>query len=392
MAKADTQNAIGAATSLLREHLIRRGFGVSVGKPEQAAANDSSAKLNLFLYETVFDASLRNHRVDPDSAPPIWLSLRYLLTAFDDEENSDSSDAHSLLGRGMMALQEMNFLGLDPATPAAVQQALEHSPEPLKITFEESSPELLSKLMQGTDETYRLSAAFLVRPIMLLPSEPPRSSLLVGIDYSIEPSEEIGEAALGIEVIPSMGASIERIEPAVFDIGEEITIHGTDLHLEGLTAMLGDEPLRVTGQWADRITAEAESPAPGLGPVGRFAAGLGPSAGEHPIKLVQERAGGRLRSSNLVTGKLRPRAEAATIGAGDLEITGALLGSEADDVIIAMLRDGEVVHAFDTVTSGGDQTGITVIDAASALSPGTYRALVKVNGVQSRTAPQVQLS
>ena len=60
MALGDSGRAIGAVTKLLREHLIRRGFAVSVGKPEVAATTDTNAKLNLFLYETSVDASLRN--------------------------------------------------------------------------------------------------------------------------------------------------------------------------------------------------------------------------------------------------------------------------------------------------------------------------------------------
>src|SRR5678816_1687397 len=102
MAAADTSRAIGAVTRLLRDHLIRRGIEVSVGKPE-AAAQDATpdAKLNLFLYEVGFDPFLRNVELRPADPPPLWLILKYLLTAFDAGEDSDSADAHELLGRGI---------------------------------------------------------------------------------------------------------------------------------------------------------------------------------------------------------------------------------------------------------------------------------------------------
>jgi hypothetical protein len=58
MALADSGRAIGAVTRLLRDHLIRRGFEVSVGKPETATDLNTNAKLNLFLYETAFDPTL----------------------------------------------------------------------------------------------------------------------------------------------------------------------------------------------------------------------------------------------------------------------------------------------------------------------------------------------
>ena len=387
MAQVDTQRAIGAATALLRDHLIRRGHSVTVGKPEQASNIDASAKLNLFLYETVFDASLRNHRLDEDGPPPLWLVLRYLLTAFDDDEQSDSTAAHELLGQGLVALHELNFLRLDGAVADSVRLALEHNPEPLKITFEESSPDLLSKLMQGADETYRLSTAVQVRPVLLLPAEPPRYALLVGVDYSTDPATEVGADAIGIDVLPTLGARLDRVDPAIFEPGDTITLYGSDLHLAGLEAVLGGEPLRVTGQWSDRMTAEVESREPGG--AGRIASGLGPSAGELPLKLREPRAGGRFRSSNLIAGGLRPVLQAAALGAGDLVIDGLLLGSDADDVIVAMYLDGTVIRTFDTVTTFAGQAQLSVPGVEAAMDPGAYRVILKVNGIQARMAPTV---
>jgi hypothetical protein len=374
---------------LLRDHLNRRGFSVSVGKPEQASRVDSGPKLNLFLYEAVFDPSLRNHMLDADGPAPLWLVLRYLLTAFDEEELSDSSAAHELLGRGMVALHELNYLRVDAVAATSVQLALEHNPEPLKITFEDGTPDLLSKLMQGSDETYRMSGAVQVRPVMLMPSIPPDSSLLVGVDYSSEPPVEIGEEGIGVEVLPTLGASLERVAPASFEPGDTITLSGTDLHLGGLEAVLGDEPLRVTGQWPDRMTVEVESTRPGPGGAGRIASGLGPSAGELPLRVQQLRAGGRIRSSNLVTGRLRPVVETAALAGDDLVLTGQLLGADEDDVIVALFAEGTVVHSFDEATTQPDQHQLTVVDAADDVDAGVYRAIVKVNGVQARNAPQV---
>src|SRR5215510_360096 len=108
MALADSGRAIGAVTKLLQDHLIRRGFEVSIGKPEDAAAANANAKLNLFLYETGFDGSLRNVRLRPSEPEPLWLTLKYLLTEFDTDEDSDSAAAHELLGRGLSALHELN--------------------------------------------------------------------------------------------------------------------------------------------------------------------------------------------------------------------------------------------------------------------------------------------
>ena len=49
---------------------------MSVGKPEAARGGRQAAKLNLFLYETAFDPSLRNVALYDDQPAPLWLSLQ----------------------------------------------------------------------------------------------------------------------------------------------------------------------------------------------------------------------------------------------------------------------------------------------------------------------------
>jgi hypothetical protein len=122
VALADSGRAIGPVTRLLRDHLIRRGFDVSVGCPQDAARADTNDKLNLSLYEMCFDASMRNLAPDP---PPLWLTLKYLLTAFDAGKLSASATAHELLGCGLSELQELSFLRLDPLIDLRVRLALE---------------------------------------------------------------------------------------------------------------------------------------------------------------------------------------------------------------------------------------------------------------------------
>src|SRR5882762_1738007 len=178
MALADTGNAIGAVTDAISDRLkFSTGLHVSVGRPEP----DPSAagkRLNLFLYETQFDGSLKNVPLDEGQRPPLWLVLKYLMTAFDDLKNSDSIQAYQYLGQGIRALQELSVLQLPPGL--ADLNSLSDNPEDLKITFDDANVDLLSKLMQGADEKYRLSVAFQLRPVLIAPAELPSYSLLVG--------------------------------------------------------------------------------------------------------------------------------------------------------------------------------------------------------------------
>lgn len=386
MARADTGTAIGAVTRLLQDYLIRDGFEVAIGKPEDASKADSNAKLNLFLYETTIDPHLRNVSLHDGEAPPLWLVLKFLLTAFDADQRSDTASAHELLGRGMSALQALSFLRLDPLVPPAVSRALEDNPEPLKLTFDDANVDLLSRVMQGSDERYRLSVAFQVRPVMIVPDILPRAALLVGVDYHTTPETIIGRDGVQVSVIASMGARVERIEPDRFEAGASLTLFGQDLGASDMEVVLGDVMLHIVERQPDRLVVIAEG-ASGT-PIG---GGTTLSAGEMPIVVRRRLSPLRTRSSNLLAARLLPSVSSAALVGGTLQLHGLLLGAADDDVLVLFCRaaDGATVLLIDTAVTAADQKTLTVTGAAAALGPGTYRVLVRVNNQQAKASPSV---
>jgi hypothetical protein len=403
MTLSDSGRAIGAVTKLLREHLTRRGFAVAIGKPEVAANTDTNAKLNLFLFETSFDASMRNTDLQAGVPTPLWLTLKYLLTGFDDGEASDSAGAHEMLGRGLSALQELNFLALDALVASDVRLALENNPEPLKLTFHETPADLLSKIMQGTDEKYRLSVAFEVRPVMIVPAETPSFPLLVGVDYTNRPEPKvIGKDGIGLATLASLGPRLTSVRPASFDVDEVIAIEGEDLHLSGLECWLGGAQLSIIGQRPDRLSLRAEGEVHAPSTVGPIAAGGSISAGEHPLVVRQLMPNLRYRSSNLLVGRLRPVVKTATLaGGGQLTISGTLLGTWDDDLVVALLRDGAVARMYEagpppptipatlTVVPDAAQKTLIVDGVGGEMAAGQYQVLVRVNGRQARSSPTI---
>ena len=386
MALADSGRAIGAVTRLLQDHLIRRGFDVSIGKPEDAAQNDSNEKLNLFLYETAFDPQLRNLSLRDGEPPPLWLVLKFLLTAFDIGESSDTAAAHELLGRGMAALHELSFLPLDALVALDVRQALEHNPEPLKLSFDESGADLLAKTMQGAEERYRLSVAFQVRPVMIVPSSLPRGALLVGVDYSTTPETLIGREGVQVAVIPSMGSRLDRVEPARFETGATLTLLGDDLNPSDLEVMLGNVQLSVIERQPQRLVVTAEG-SPGT----PIASGTTLSAGEMPLVVRRRLSPTRTRSSNLLAARLLPTLDSAALVGGDLHLQGTLLGTDSDDLMLLFLResDGLTLHLFDEATTAADQRSLVVAGAAAAVPAGSYRVILRVNNQQANASPRV---
>ena len=77
MALANTSQAIGSVTRLIVDHLNRRtGLSIAVGRPEDSAGVNV-ATLNLFLYESLFDPSLKNHAlVEADRQATVTVSRR----------------------------------------------------------------------------------------------------------------------------------------------------------------------------------------------------------------------------------------------------------------------------------------------------------------------------
>lgn len=375
MALADSRSAIGAVGMMLQAQLAARtSVGIiDVGRVEEAA-NSDGPKFNLFLYQVDIDGHLRNTPLDAGQRPPVWLVLHYLLTAFDIGRDSDSVDAHGLLGEGMLALEELNY-----QRPTSLPLA--DNPESLKITFDSGDVELLSKIMQGTDERYRVSAAFQVRPIMIAPSEPPSYAPLV---LSVGPPTNEG-----VIVIPSLGPVLSEVEPAAFEAGDTITVHGEGLPGSQLVC-LGDTAFPVNAAPAGAVRAEI--------PIDTTL-----SPGTYPVTVARELPSGRLFASNAVAGTLRPTLDTAVPvlpltddGSGnfhgDLTLTGTRLGGPDDSIFVAFWRDGDVALMLEA-TGVAAQNSLTVtVPLDDALLPGAYHIILRANGAQAAATPEVDWS
>lgn len=399
MPLADSANAIGAVTRALKERIDRRtGKSVSVGRLDQSTGNGEH--LNLFLYEVAFDPHLKNTPLNEGEKPPAWLVLKYLLTAFESKEESDTERAHDILGTAIRAIYQDDLLKLDGLTTNT--RPLDSNPSELHVTFDESPADLVAKLTQGTDETPRLSIAFQVRPVMIAPAEPGNYSLLVGVDYT-QPPVALTPRPVGLDVIPSMGPVITEISPTGFEVEEVVTVRGTDLHLANLAVELGTVELPVIMQRPDELQFRIDPAIIG-------ASGI--SAGSHPVTIVQVLPGtGKKRRSNAVIGNLVPTLDTAEVPPGSstvitgspdlvhatIELRGALLGSATDDVIVALYRDARVHKTFDVFSAlPNPQPPLQpaqdlVMSAGDAVPPGEYRVILLVNGQQAPQSPGVRM-
>lgn len=371
-----SSEAIGATSELLRARLSAalNNLAVNIARPESSAKGGTRA-LNLFLYQVALDANLRNEPLDRGQLPPLWLTLHYLLTAFDDSGESDTEAAHRLLGQGMAVLQGLNFI-----KPPATNLALAKNPESLKVTFDDANVDLLSKLMQGSDEKYRVSAAVQVRPVLVALESPPAYAPLV---RTIGPP-----AAPGIVVLPSLGARLARIEPARFVAGQTVTVTGTDL--------AGYDQV-VLGSDAFPFVPGAEGEGSFVVPAASTVAANG-----YGLCLQRTLPTGRTITSDALLAELMPTlAGVALVGVltqlappgptaprhGRFRVTGSQLGGAAASTFASLFRDG-VAHGLysPAATSTPTQLDFTVAPDG-ALPPGDYAVVVRVNGQQPVDSP-----
>jgi hypothetical protein len=403
MPLADSSRAIGEATELLRSQLSQlTGLNVTVGRvePPTGAGGPVNPRLNLFLYEAEFDGSMRNLALGEGQRPRLWLALRYLVTAFDEQGRSDSVDALRHLGKGLRTLQGISYVPLDGVAGSTLA-ALVDNPEPLKVSFVGAPSDLLSKLMQGSDERYRFSMAFELRPVMIATAEAGQHALLVGVPYEAPPpGVAVPEDGIGIQVLPSLGMRLTRIEPEAATAGDDVTILGEDLTAADVVARLGPVELPVTGS-AEGALAMTLDPA--------VVDGDSISAGQHPLTLVRTIAT-RRRSSNPLVFELLPTVTAVTAGAlavsnpgdpdtlleGTFEVEGTFLGGKGDDLLVALYANGRTVRvladAADVAGADAQTRKRITIAESQAVPPGDYRVIVRVNNSQARQSPTLTLS
>jgi hypothetical protein len=406
MALAPTSKAIGAVTAALQTRITSHtnGIPVTVGRPEK---NATGRGLNLFLYEISYDPHLKNFPLDEGQKPPLWLVLKYILTAFEREDESDSAVAHEVLGLGMRAIYHDDLLRLEGLDAFNIVPALESNPEELHVTFDDAPSDLLAKLMEGGKEKFRLSIAFQVRPVMIASTEPPAYSLLVGVDYTQDPPEPVviddtqppsvtASKYVGLEVIPSLGAIISEIKPTGFEVDEEVVIKGTDLHLSNLSVRLGTIDLPVTFQRPDELRFKVDS---------ALVNGATISAGSHPISVIQTLSPEKKRGSNMLIGNLVPTLTTVTVVSKTLatspppppnsvfatiKFTGVLLGNVTDDTVVALYQNGKVVKMLDVLTSSASQTArrLEMVND-DAVPQAEYMVILRVNGQQALLSPKI---
>lgn len=269
--------AIAGVTAVLRDlldsgmidHEITDAMGQSVAvtaiAPDRIRieGNEAKPQLNIFLYQAVPNAALRNFGLPSRdragerlSNAPLAVDLHYLVTAY----GISDMQAEVLLGYAMQLLHETPMLSrnairtalnppnapVDGALLPAVYDALRVSDlaeqyEQIKISPMPLNTEEMSKLWSAIQSHYRPTAAYQVSVVLIEATRPARSALPVLTRGPREPSlvQPGTERERGIVVRPELLPAFPEIEDIglpnsqiVAHLGDTVTLRGH--HLDGV--------------------------------------------------------------------------------------------------------------------------------------------------------------
>ncbi|MGW2253959.1 DUF4255 domain-containing protein [Kitasatospora sp. NPDC001660] len=294
--------AVAAVTDTLRAILqsavgsLVPGTTVTARPPDEVAAEHTDAVLNVFLYRTTIDGTMRN--LDPEGTrpgetrrPALPLVLHYLITPYTSADSQDSA-AHRILGAAMATLHDHPELRPADLRSAAPFSDLHRQTERVRLTPVGLGTEDISKLWTAFQSQYRTSAAYEARIVLLDSADPGRSPLPV-----------VRSGAQDRGPLATVGAAgrpptLRAITPAVALPGAQLLVTGT-----GLDA--GTPVLRLTHP---RLGGPVECPAqPADGGALRATLPADIGAGLWSATVRLEAADGTRQSSTAVPLGVAPR-------------------------------------------------------------------------------------
>ena len=226
--------------------------------------------------------------------------------------------------------------------------------------------------MQGTDERYRLSVAFQVRPVMIVPGSA-AAHVAAGRHrlHAPRPQTIIGRDGVADRRRSRRWAPrLDRVEPTRFEAGASLdALRRRPARAATWKSVLGDVVLTSSSAASIACVVDRRRQ-PGHADRRRRTT---LSAGEMPLVVRRRLSPTRTRSSNLLAARLLPTRDAAPrSSAGDLQLQGVLLGDDTRrrDRRCSIADDGATVRLFDTVDTAANQQTLTVAGVAAAVPAG----------------------
>ena len=264
--------AIAAVSRTLRTLLLDRmvtGADVTLAPPDVAVEGMTGARVNLYLYEVLENAGLKNQEIPGTGhpgtygRPPLSLNLRYLLTSYSENETGSDADinAQTILGDAMRVLHEFSHR-IDtltitnpiagPVGDEVLDDVLADEFERVKVTLHPASLDDLSKIWSALpDSNFRRSVMYEVTVVQIQTTETrprPRPVETRRILASVRRRPHI----IAAYVTPA--APADPIGEIRARVGDEITILAEHMLADRLYVRLGGlEPIRISPVGAGEV-------------------------------------------------------------------------------------------------------------------------------------------
>ncbi len=381
--------AIAAITTTLR-NIITRGIREELGSgivttrpPDKARDGDNSNQVNIFLYQTLPNASWRNtdipSRVRPGETGhfPLALNLYYLITAY--SKDNEDIIGHKILGETMRILHDFAIINPIDIRNALPESELHNQIERVKITPQHLNIEELSKLWATFQTQYRISVAYEVSVILIESSLPVKTPLPV-LTRGTNDRGILGQASL-IPPFPTLEVVQPPNQQPSVRLGEQLILKGHNLDSEGeiivqFTHPLLEQPLDITPELGSNNTEiKLQIPMqPAEYPVGFYTVS------------VQVQQQGQIRVSNTLSSTLAPKIPGFQIaqpsnGNRLLTITCQPQIWPGQRVVL-LIGDCTISPQIDEVANSRQKTD-TLIFNIQNIPGGEYFLRLRVDGVDS---------
>ena len=215
-------------------------------------------RINLFLYQVVENCFLQNQEIPGHGHPaayghpPLSLDLRFLLTAFGNQDSGvffDETPAHLLLGSAMQVLHDNAIITgslvtrRPPTGRLILDPALRDEFESLKVTIHPLGLEDLSNIWTALELSYRLTVAYEVSVVQIESDQPRRRPRPVGElpgggpRVFLVPLQRPNLSSIGVRRADDPPGT-ERSVPFA-RVGDTLILHGSRLSGGGLVVQIG---------------------------------------------------------------------------------------------------------------------------------------------------------
>ncbi|BAY24866.1 hypothetical protein NIES2100_46640 [Calothrix sp. NIES-2100] len=378
--------AIAAVTATLR-NLIASAIAQELGSgvvttqpPDKARENsDNGNQINIFLYQVLPNAALRNRdfppRVKPGEIgqPPLALNLNYLLTAYG--KDNDDVLSHRLLGKAMQVLHDYPVLDPVLIKNTLGESDLQNQIEKVRLTLQPLNLEDISKLWTTFQTQYRISAAYEASVVLIdsgLRIKSPLPVLTRGVgDYGVYAQTDLIPPFPTLETL-----QIPNQQPSA-RLAETITIEGHHLDSEDERAIVFLQNPRLSNPIQIQLQQQTKSQSMTF-ELPNQAADI--PAGFYTVKVKLLR-NGKEQITNTLPLTVAPQLQEITLNGRSLNLTFSPQVWREQSVAL-LLSDREILPEQDTDAELLDKTNTLTFDLTK-VPVGNYFVRLRVDGVDS---------